>query len=367
MITPFTRRIQTVFARSLLGWGAALCAALMPALRAQQAEYRGRLGLLDAEHTTAEGNNYSFVEKLTESGWAVGSSGPDMGGSSSWLASVSGGTVRIGLLDAEHTFEEGYRDSTVLELTESGWASGFSYRSGILGGQSAWLANASGTLRVGYIDAEHTSADGERDSGVFGLTENGWAMGRSTQFTAFDHLGQTAWLANTTGTMILAGFYDAAHTYESVLHHSTVESLTESGWARGQSASFNEFNAGISAWLASTSGTTVRIGLTDAAHTNGGGLDSSYTENLTESGWVSGFSHRYDHDDERGQSAWLANVSGTVRVGLFDAEHTGADGEQFSAVDELAESGWALGHSTVRAGTTSAGASGSQTRRARCA
>jgi hypothetical protein len=330
-----------------------------------------RLGFFDAEHTRSDGEQQSYVDLLTESGLAAGVSQRWNGGShtgySAWIHdSTAGATTRVGFVDADHTQSDGYRESYVAALNESGLAAGGSSRySGMDSrGASAWLYDgaAGTTTRIGFVDAEHTGSDGSQESFADFLTESGLAAGGSVRWNGSVDLGYSAWIHDSTaGTTTRVGFVDADHTQSNGYQASFVERLNESGLAVGNSARFGGTGElGESAWLYdSAAATTTRLGFFDADHTGSDGYQLSYADFLTESGLAAGSSYRFSGASELGSSAWLydSTAAATTRLGLFDAAHTSSDGRQESWVGYLAESGFAAGGSTRFSGASYHGAS----------
>jgi hypothetical protein len=330
-----------------------------------------RLGFFDTDHTRSDGEQQSYVELLTESGRAAGTSqrwsGSSHTGWSAWIHdSVAGTTTRLGFIDADHTQSDGYQESWVAVLGESGLAAGGSSRySGTDSrGASAWLHDSTTgtTTRIGFLDAEHTGSDGSQESFADFLTESGLAAGGSVRWNGSVDLGYSAWLHDsTTGTITRVGFVDADHTRNDGHQVSFVGQLAESGLAVGNSSRFGGTGyLGESAWLYdSAAATTTRIGFLDADHTRSDGHQLSYADFLTESGLVAGYSHRFSGASELGSSAWIydSTVATTTRLGFVDAMHTSSDGRQESWVTFLAESGLAAGGSTRFSGAFYHGAS----------
>lgn len=323
-----------------------------------------RLGYMDAEHTATGGHRRSVGSDINEAGWVAGFSdrfnGSTAIGATAWLANAaSGTTVRVGLVDAEHTGALNLRTSSIQQLTESGYAAGSSLRSPNQGGGfSSWIAHTSGsTVRVGFFDAEHTRGDGWRESTIFFINESGLTTGISERTTSLGYGGPSAWVANAAGQTRRIGFIDQEHTRSDGFIYSQPRDMSQSGWILGTSTRYDDgIQIGESAWLANAAGTTTKIGLTDAEHTDLDGLRVSVGGDLKESGWASGYSLRYNGGSLAGRSAWVASAaSGTIRVGLRDARHTSADGEQSSQVLGLTESGIAWGESERFDGTSDLG------------
>ncbi len=189
-----------------------------------------RLGLLDVDHTrSSDGFHWSYVTHLTDSGYVAGWSrrfGPGdtararSRGFSTWLYDGSS-TTRVGLFDVDHTRSDGDQFSHISHLTDSGYAAGTSNQR--TGGRSAWFYDGSSATRIGDFDAVHTrSTDGYQDSDVTRLTESGYAAGYSSRFDGEVSLGQTGWIydpvADTQISIILSERSDGyAYSYVSFL------------------------------------------------------------------------------------------------------------------------------------------------------
>ena len=312
-----------------------------------------KIGLTGAEHTRSNGWKESYAHELTESGCVRGISfrytGSSFMGVTAWFYDGSA-TLNIGLTGPEHTRNDGYRTGGTRELTEAGYVSGYSFRynggSSYLG-QSAWLYNGSATLNIGLTDPEHTRNVGSRSSEPLGLTESGYANGWSSRYNGgSSDLGRSAWLYNGSATLNI-GLTDPEHTRDDGYRASYPQQLTESGHVRGASLRYNggSSDLGRSAWLYNGSA-TVNIGLAAPEHTRDDGYRYSYPQQITESGYVSGYSRRYNGgSSDLGRSAWLYNGWATVNIGLTDPEHTRDDGYRHSSAG-VTESGYAIGLSS---------------------
>src|SRR5690606_3870022 len=112
-------------------------------------------------------------------------------GSTAFLYS-DGTMISIGLEDAEHVSAEGYQRSRPTVLNEAGQVIGHSDRYGGSTGQSAFLYDGTTTVNIGLTDAMHTRNDGYRTSTVVALNENGQAAGTSAMFNGGDEqIGQS--------------------------------------------------------------------------------------------------------------------------------------------------------------------------------
>jgi hypothetical protein len=159
--------------------------------------------------------------------------------------------------------------------------------------------------------------------------------------------------ASTGSTTRVGLFSGPEFTRASGYQDSELFVLTESGWLSGTSERFNgtSFN-GKAAWVANAAtGATTRIGLFSGAEfTSNVGSQTSRISHVSESGWLSGSSSLYNGSaNYLGEAVWVANASdgSTSRIGLFtDSEFTHAQsGAQSSTVLRLTESGWVSGTS----------------------
>jgi hypothetical protein len=356
-------------------------------------QYVERAGLYGTpEFTASDGLQYSRPWTYSDSGWLAGFSRRYNGGSvqlgeAIWVAPFSTGiSLRIGLYDQsggnQFTSSTGYQSSALPfspGLTQSGWIAGTSERyngGSVLLGNAAWVASAGTgvTTRIGLFDQsggnQFTSSDGIQNSAVGvpvtgGATESGWVTGASTRYNGgVGALGQATWIASGgSGVTTRIGLYDQTggtlFTSSSGVQSSSLIATFESGHVVGSSLLYNGNSSeiGFGVWVASASGGTTRIGLYDAgggtAYTGDNGAQASFALRTTQSGWISGMSYRYDGGSfsTGGVSAWVANANAgvTTRVGMYDQgggnQFTRNDGVQYSVVNALSESGWAVGYS----------------------
>lgn len=331
-----------------------------------------RVGLVGTpEFRRADGYAFSDAAFLNTRGDTAGISnryngGVDFLGQAAWLADRAGNTQRIGLHGTpEFTSTNGFASSAVEQLTDTGRTRGHSDRfSGDLGmGQAAWVADDAGvTTRVGFVGAEFTRADGYRWSSIDGLTDGGLSRGTSERFAGSESSGFTAWVANTTGSTFEVGLSGAEFERADGYRSSETGAISEAGMVVGVTQRYaGSASAGQATWRAQFDGvstpTAARIGFFDTEHTRADGFQSSAPVLVTGSGIVAGSSRRYEGGAILlGQSAWVSPQSGgTQRVGLVGSEFRRADGWEFSAVDELSESGVIAGYSTRYNGSSARG------------
>lgn len=276
-------------------------------------------------------------------------------GLTAWVSSPEGAeTRRVGLVDANHTRTDGYRWSDVTDITDSGLVGGYSASFiAPAAGQSAWVAVISNaeTMRVGLTGGEFQSASGREVSYLRGLAESGFAIGGSQRFLGESANGEAAWLAAPAGgsydTMRI-GLVDAEHTSSSGAQESVAELLGESGRVTGYSLRYvGSSYAGQSAWVASADGVTTRVGLTGAEFTSADGFQYNSAEYLTAGGRILGYAERYNGGDTwLGEASWVASTNGeTTKIGLYDGTHTKDDGYQMSVISLVTESGYVAGSS----------------------
>lgn len=312
------------------------------------------LGLSDPEHIDANGVLLSEARYANETGHVTGYSTRFNGtianyGQSAWLYDGSS-TVQIGLTDAEHTRFDTYKESTVDDLNEAGDVLGHSKRfvSGIGNpGESACVFNGATTVRLGFVDSEHSGFFGHRSSFGAELNEAGQVRGTSVRYNGgAPPLGSSAWLYDGTSTMNI-GLVGSEHTRSDDYKSSNTQDLNEAGQVTGHSDRYNgsSVSLGQTAWLFDGS-STIDIGLVGGEHTRDDGYKFSSTlGNLNEAGQVRGYSQRFDGASDLGQSAWFYDGSTTRDVGLVDSEHTRGDGykRSFHDIFPMGSSGQLVG------------------------
>jgi hypothetical protein len=218
-----------------------------------------RLGLIDAAYPN---NDSSEATRINAAGQVVGNteyaiSGSAYYGAAAWLYD-RGTTTRLGLTDAEHTRDDGYKSSQATQLNEAGNVVGFSYRYGSgsndIKGVSAWLYKDGVTARLGLIDSEHTRSDGYQTSQLTSgsgqtLNRAGQVIGYSARYADMADAGRSAWVyANGVTTRL--GLVDAAHTRTDGYAYSEAKSINEEGQVIGVSSRFGSIgNLGQSGWF----------------------------------------------------------------------------------------------------------------------
>jgi hypothetical protein len=282
------------------------------------------LGLIDSEHTRNDGYQRNSVWELNEAGQARGASERYNGGStdlgeSAWLYSGAT-TINVGLIGPEHTRNDGYKYSYAYHLNEAGQAGGIAdrYNGGSDDlGNSAWFYDGTNTINVGLSGPEHTRSDGYKNSVADGLNDAGQIIGLSDRFTGGGTgMGVSAWFYDGATTIDI-GLTGAEHTRNDGYKLSGDRELNEAGQAIGYSRRYNGGSAdlGQTAWFYDGV-TTIDISFTDSEHTRSDGYRYSQGNYLNEAGQVAGFSARYNGGSDSDQTAWLYDGANTVKIGL---------------------------------------------------
>ena len=319
------------------------------------------LGLDDLEHTRSDGYQFSTTRRLNEAGQVSGESeryngGSTLLGQSAWLYNGTT-TLNIGLVGAEHTASDGFKDSDARQLNEAGQVVGVSNRfngGSTPLGRSAWLYDGTTTFDIGLVGTEHTGNDGYKSSSTLLLNEAGQVLGESLRFTgAISFLNQSVWLYNGTTTLDIGPTGIEYTDSDDGSKFSRAQQLNEAGQAIGWSRRYSVGGTGgggdplgQSAWLYNGT-TTLDIGLTGPEHTRGGdGFKVSSPWQLNEAGQVIGESDRFSGvGSDLGLSAWLYNGTTTLDIGLVGAEHTRNDGYKESRVLRINQAGQVIGDS----------------------
>jgi hypothetical protein len=196
------------------------------------------IGLTGAEQTRDDGYNLNFTSELNEAGHVIGFSRRFNGGSndlgqSFWLYNGAS-TIDIGLTGGEHTRSDGFKWSYADDLNEVGQVRGYSLRyngSNSALGRSDWLYNGESTIAIGLTGAEHTRNDGYKESFSIKLSEAGQVTGYSRRYNGSSaELGFTAWLYNGATTIDIGltggehtrsdGYKDSSWSWD-IIHCST--------------------------------------------------------------------------------------------------------------------------------------------------
>lgn len=316
-----------------------------------------RLGFFDSQEHG--GTQLSEAEGVSPTGTLVvghsrRSRGSLANGFSAWIWSPELGTTRLGFLDAEHTGLNEYRASGASFVNSAGRVVGSSVRfiAGVEAGSTAWTwTHAEGYTRTGLFDSAHTRADGWQSSVNVQLSESGAAIGTSSRFLGSANAGTSAWVWSPGGAQFHLGYLDAEHTRANGERVSNPIAVNDAGRVVGHSRRYlGQSQGGSSAWTWTADGGHATIGLLDADHVRSDGFQSSFSTALNQAGQVIGHSLRYAEGG--GQSAWRWTNGQTQRLGLLDAEHTFSNGAQISAPIAINQKGNVTGTSARTNGGT---------------
>jgi hypothetical protein len=314
---------------------------------------RTEIGLMDNEHTNSSGYQSNFTEQLNEAGQVSGyaylyNGGNTQLGQSAWLYDGTN-TVHIGLTGAEHTRNDGYRYNSVSELHEAGTVLGYTnrYNGGSTEmGRSIWLYDGVTTVHLGLTGAEHTQNDGYKNSSASQVNEAGQVVGFSTRYNSGISNGVSAWLYNGTTTVNI-GLTGAEYTRNDGYKVSFPSNLNASGQAIGKSDRYNGGSTpkGESIWLYNGT-STINVGLAGSEHTRSDGYKISFAIDLNEAGQVIGRSYRYNGSSSlMGWDGWIYDPVLDQTFTLNTS--TRSDGFAYSTPHFLGEDGLVLGTHTL--------------------
>lgn len=335
-----------------------------------------RIGFFGADaggrYQDATGFEVSEATHFTETGLIGGSS--EMlddplytGMQSAWV--VDAHTLirtEVGLLDATHTLDDGYRQTALVELTNAGLLAGqaTNFESGNI---DAWVQKVATsidgtTMAVQEIGLDAVIGSISRDNLISYATDSGIVDGETNQNLESGAYLQDVWVAYKNGAGyttnqvgLIGGAYENPETGD---RQSVVEYVFENGLTVGTSDRYNLADTVVESapatWIATRQPAqnyvTTRVGLHDAFHTNVNGQQSSAFEEFaaTESGYIGGYSTHYGTGGAEGQSAWIVDASDAItrQVGATNSRHTDVNGVRYSEIEGVTESGFGWGNST---------------------
>lgn len=289
-----------------------------------------KLGYYDAAHTWGIGVKRSLPVDLNAAhqvvGYSIRSATDDA--RTAWLTNSIGRIQRIGLTDVAHTSADGRQWSTPVGLNDAGHTIGRSrfYNGRTAGtfGHTTWVRTSWGATRlIGFQSGVHRSLNGWHDSDVNFITNSGYIAGTSRRYRGHDRNGSTAWVTHVAGPNRPVGFYDGIHTAPNQIAVSLVRDINETGMTCGESLQFSGANpteadaVGRTAWVAAPDGVTVRVGLYDAEYSRNG-RQENFVAGLNDDNAAIGYAQRYGPDlAEAETTPWVANRDGsTTRLGL---------------------------------------------------
>lgn len=330
------------------------------------------IGYYDAEHTKDEGTQVSGFGYFLADRFVAGSSwryngGATQLGQTMWMYDTTDLTLRkIGFYNAQHTRDNGYLYSSIDAVKTNGYIRGNSkrYDGAVEVGFTRWLYDSANRVQheIGFYDVEHVRNDGYAYGEVHMFTDSGYVSGYSQRYNGgASWLGDTSWVYDIPNAQLHEiGYYDAEHTKDTGYQYSRPEYLTESGYISGFSERYNgtAVNLGRTAWVYDIPNSQLHeIGYYDAEHTKDTGYQFTDVQlDFSESGYVIGTSKRYNGGaSQTGNTGWVYDISNMIqtRIGYYDAEHTRNDGFQASAPNFVISDGYVTGSSSRYSGGAS--------------
>lgn len=306
-----------------------------------------RLGFTGPAYTRPDGTQLSRAQYVKD-GFVSGWSGDSAVGVHQWVSPTTTGVpLRVGLTGGIYKSSDG-TELTYADLLSDGYIAGQSYLyyggSGYMG-HAAWVSSAATdtTRRIGFFDsAPYLDSNGRQYSLTTHLTGN-YVAGYSRRYNGSAQIGQAVWVAPVAaGNAVRVGLFDPEYTGAFETQSSGINFL-KGEYAAGTSNRYRGSTPlGQMAWLAdAATGATRPLGLTDAAHTSSGGVQSSWVTHLTATGYVAGSSWRYTGSTFNGQTPWIwdANTS-TFEPIIFSIR---LDGFATATITQLYDSGLAIG------------------------
>jgi hypothetical protein len=321
-----------------------------------------RIGLTDAEHTAANGEQQSHPDLLNAAGTVVGTSrrynGTADAGMTAWMRNgASGLTVPIGPAnDPVYTRADGYRYSTPVWLDPTGFVIGATnrYNGSADAGRVAWLYEPAtgGTTRLGFTGAPYVGPNGTENTLINGVRRSRWVIGYSSTFAGLDEYFDP-WVYDIQGRSYRHyGLTDADHTKAGSFRSSFIAGMNDRGDVAGSSTRFPATGSviGSTAWFYEAStGQYQTIGLSDAEHSGTTGLPLNQARFISAAGHVAGTAVRKRTGTwpTGGTSAWLFDpaTDTTTRLGLYDAAHSHPFGYQISDIIDMNDAGQVIGYS----------------------
>lgn len=303
------------------------------------------LGLFDSRHTGEDGSRVSYGFGLNEYGQATGVSaryeGDSWVGDSAWFydGTTTSEIDPSGVID----LGGGASGSRAWLVNAHAQVTGESYSAQ---GQFAWLFDGGVITQLGVLDSEHTRDDGFRISGVYGINDHAQIVGSSSRYDGDTNRGQTGWLYDKGQYLTLGLTGDEFISNEEYINGPGYSftwglRLNESGQVIGKSRRYNADRSQAAAWFYDGDA-TIELGLVGDEYEIDGLPRSSYAVFLNDAGQVAGYTENsYADSFPRGQDAWLydSSTGQTTRLRLSAR----SDGYAASIVHHLGEDGFVLG------------------------
>lgn len=214
------------------------------------------IGLTGTQHFGTDGSLYNDIDSLNETGQVIGHntkySGSGYIGRAAWFYNGSQSS-EVGLRGTGYSrASDGYQYVDAQFLTDSGWVAGQSnrYNGDIFLGLSAWVDDGSGASQVGYVDAQHTRDDGYQESSIEFINESGQIVGSSLSYTGGVADGISYWFYDTMDAqyfdlhfansdqviaidflsddgVVLGRYSDSSHIYSQAFYFSPDEGILD--------------------------------------------------------------------------------------------------------------------------------------------
>ena len=220
-----------------------------------------------------------------------------------------------------YTFHTGFQLSEVLGISSNGTGIGYSQRyspAGTALGRATFIVNVptNTTVQAGLTTGIFNSSINAQENTPLLVSNSGWVVGTAVRYNDSTANGKAAWVASAaTGVTFQIGLADATAANSE---NSVPSKLTESGYIAGSTEGpISGSISGKAAWIARASDhTTTRVGLFGAANTlyqSQSGFQLSTIQFLTESGYAAGYSARFIQNDNSAYNA-LSATSGSAGV-----------------------------------------------------
>lgn len=215
-----------------------------------------------------------------------------------------------------------------------------------------------------------------RTTNVAGFNSAGQVVGYSSYYSGSTAVGQDAFVYTPTsatgGTYFLVGLTNGfagntavgkplgtvGYVSPTGARSTTDKLINNSGATAGSSTFYMVTNTvtgatstGNAAWYADATGNTVRIGLTDGIHVNPQASSFSAVTEMTNSGFVAGYSPRFNSAGTGiGQDAWVYDSSTGLSYPADPVDEASLTAYTSSTINYLSESGVAVGYYSLVSG-----------------
>ena len=208
-----------------------------------------RLGFTGGIFTNAvDGSEESRAQAINDAGQVVGISdryhatNDSRTGVIAWIQGIGDATpTMIGLYDAAHTSTNGVQESYVERINQAGQAEGSSYQfSGTnVIGNTSWFYDGTTTTAIGLTGVGFVDSNGGTFASGRAISETGLVAGVSTIFDGIgDFIGESGWYFDGTITHDI-GYVDASLTNPDGGFEQNIDVLTDTGFVAGSTSGNN--------------------------------------------------------------------------------------------------------------------------------